>query len=119
MEFEDGGGIFELAALVMAAVELDIAELIERLLELASEAGAIQCEAGEEPMGVHDIEINGGLLCWRVGGALEHVGFEERDAIEAPGCVGELLDHLGFGWGCGLILIHELAAVLLVCGRVL
>jgi hypothetical protein len=119
MEFEDGGGIFELAALVMAAVELDIAELIERLLELAGEAGAIQCEAGEEPVGVHDIEINCGLLCWWVGGALEHVGFEERDAIDAPGCVGELLDQLGFGWGRGLIFIHELAAVLLVCGRVL
>src|ERR1035438_2054166 len=95
MEFEDGGCVFELAALVLAALELDIAELIERLLELAGEAGAIQCEAGEEPMGVDDVEINGGLLCWRVGGALEHVGFEERDAIEAPGCVGELLDPLG------------------------
>src|ERR1035438_111308 len=82
MEFEDGGGVFELAAFVGAALELDIAELIERLLELAGEAGAIQCEAGEETVGVDDIEVNGGLLCWRVRGALEHVGFEERDAID-------------------------------------
>ena len=52
-------------------------------------------------------------------GAVEDVCFKKRNAIYAPGCVGELLEHLGFGWGCGVILIHELAAVLLVCGRVL
>jgi hypothetical protein len=60
MKFEDGGGVFELAALVLTAVELDIAELIERLLELAGEAGAVQSEAGEEPVGVDDVE-GGGL----------------------------------------------------------
>jgi hypothetical protein len=31
----DGGGIFQLAALVLAAFELDVAELIERLLKLS------------------------------------------------------------------------------------
>jgi hypothetical protein len=86
---------------------------------LAGEAGAIQGEAGEETVGVDDVEGRGlGTGGWGLG-SVENVGFEERDAIYAPGCVGELLDHLGFGWGCGLILIHELAAVLLVCGRVL
>jgi hypothetical protein len=108
MEFEDGGGVFELAALVRAALELDIAELIERLLELAGEAGAIQGEAGEEPVGVDNVESRGlGAGGWGLG-SVENVGFEKGNTIEAPGCVGELLDHLGFGWGCGLILIHEL-----------
>ncbi len=47
MEFEDGGGVPELAALVLAALELDVAELVEGLLELAREAGAVEAEAGE------------------------------------------------------------------------
>jgi hypothetical protein len=119
MEFEDGGGVFELAALVLAAVELDIAELIERLLELASEAGAIQCEAGEESMGVDDVEGAGlGAGGWGLS-AREDIGFQERDPIYAPGRVGELLDQLGFGCGGGFVFVDELAAVALVCGRVL
>ncbi len=44
----------------------------------------------------------------------EQSGFEERDAVEAPGCVGEFLDELSFGWSGGLVFIQELAAVLLV-----
>ena len=51
--------------------------------------------------------------------AREDVGFQERDAIYAPGCVGELLDQLGFGCGSGLVFVGELAAVALVGGRVL
>jgi hypothetical protein len=46
MEFEDGGGVAELAAFAGAAVELDVAELVERLLELAGETGAVEAEAG-------------------------------------------------------------------------
>ena len=42
MEFEDGSGVGELAALVAEAFVLDVAELIECLLELAREAGAVQ-----------------------------------------------------------------------------
>src|ERR1039457_3587786 len=88
MEFEDGGGVFELAALVLAALELDIA--------------------------------GGGLGAGGWGlSAREDIGFQERDPIYAPGCVGELLDQLGFGCGGGLVFVDELAAVALVCGRVL
>src|ERR1017187_5430287 len=119
VKFEDGGGVFELAALVLGAVELDIAELIERLLELAGEAGAVQSEAGEEPVGVDDVEGGGlGAGGWGLS-AREDIGFQERDPIYAPGCVGELLDQLGFGCGGGLVFVDELAAVALVCGRVL
>jgi hypothetical protein len=38
VEFEEGGGVFELAALVVAAVGLDAAEVLESFLELAREA---------------------------------------------------------------------------------
>ena len=54
----------------------------------------------------------------RVGGAGEEVGFEERDAVEAPGGVGEFLDELGFGGGGGLVFVEELLAVALVGGGV-
>ena len=119
MEFENGGGVFELAALVLVALELDIAELIERLLELAGQAGAVQREAGQKAMGIDDVEGGGlGTGGWGLS-AVEDFGFEERDTIYAPGCVGELLDQLSFGGGCGVVLIHEQAAVLLVSGRVL
>ena len=46
MEFEDGGGIPELAALVPAASELNVAKLVEGLLKLPREAGAVEAEAG-------------------------------------------------------------------------
>jgi hypothetical protein len=119
MEFEDGGGVFELALLVAEAFVLDVAELIESLLELAREAGAVQSEVGQKAMGVDDVE-GGGLGAGGRGlGAFEHVNLEEWDAIYAPGSVGELLDQLGFGCGGGLVFVGELAAVAQVCGRVL
>ena len=34
MEFEDCGGVFELAPFMLAALELDFAELLDGLLEL-------------------------------------------------------------------------------------
>ena len=46
MEFEDGGGVLELAAFVLAAFELNVAKLVEGLLKLAREAGAVEAEAG-------------------------------------------------------------------------
>ena len=42
VEFEEGGGVFELAALALAAVGLDVAEVLESLLELAGEAVALE-----------------------------------------------------------------------------
>jgi hypothetical protein len=87
MEFEEGGGVSELAALALVALGLDVEELVERFLELAGEALALDAEAVEEAMGVEDAEV----------GAREKVGFEERDAVEAPGGVDEFVDELGFG----------------------
>jgi len=119
MEFEDGGGVFELAVLIAEALVLDVAELIERLLELARETGAVQSEICQKAMGVDDVEGGGlGAGGWGLG-ARKDVGFQERDAIYAPGCVGELLDQLGFGCGGGFVFVDELAAEALVCGRVL
>ena len=46
VEFGDSGGVFELAAFVLAALMLDIAELVERFLELAGEAGAVEAQGG-------------------------------------------------------------------------
>jgi hypothetical protein len=50
--FEDAGGVFEFALLALAALGLEDAELIERLLELAGEALAILASFRFEPSGV-------------------------------------------------------------------
>jgi hypothetical protein len=86
-------------------VELDCAELVECFLELAGEAVAVESEGGDR----WDQDFG-------AGGCGEEVGFEERDAVEAPGGVSELLDKLGFGWSGGLVFGEKLAAVLLEGG---
>ncbi len=55
----------------------------------------------------------------RVGGAIEEGGFEKRDAVEAPGGIGEFLGELGLGGGGGLVFSEELAAMALVGGGIL
>ncbi len=45
--FEHGGGVFEIAVLAFAAIELDFAELFERFLELAGEACAVESQSGQ------------------------------------------------------------------------
>jgi hypothetical protein len=114
VEFEDCGGVLEFAALMLAALELDVAELVERLLELAGESCAVEAEAGEELVGVDDVESRGLRGGGRGQGAVEYVGFEEGDAAESPGGIGEFLNELGFGGGCRSVLILELAAVVVV-----
>ncbi len=114
MQFEECGGIAEISLLALAAVLLDFAELAEVLLELAGEALAVEAEGGEEAVGVHDVECDGGIFIGRVGGARENVGFEQGSAVDAPGGVGEFLDELGFGGGGGLVFVGELGAVELV-----
>src|ERR1700690_939228 len=111
VEFEQGGGIVEVAALAVDAVGLDLAKGLEGLLELAGETMALDTEVGDESMGVNDVEGDF-LIEWNGGGgAGEHVGFEQRDAVEAPGGVGELLDELQFGWSGRLIFVEELVAM--------
>ena len=119
MEFEEGGGAFEGALLLEAAFGLDFAELVERFLELAGEPLGVHAEGGEGAVGVDDVEVDGSLIGGRVGGAIEEGGFEQRDAVEAPGGVGEFLGELGLGGGGGLVFVEELAAVALVGGGVL
>jgi hypothetical protein len=55
MEFQEGGSIPE------------VAKLVERFLELAGEALALDAEAVEEAMGVDDVKVDGGLLGGRIG----------------------------------------------------
>ena len=71
MQFEECGGIAEVALFALAAVCLDFAELAEVLLELAGEALAVEAEGGEEAVGVDDVEGDGGFFIGRVGGARE------------------------------------------------
>ena len=57
-----------------------------------------------------------------VGGLGEEVGFEERDAVEAPGGVGDFVDELSFGGVGGFVLGEKLLEVALVgfgvlCGQ--
>ena len=119
MEFQDGCGMLEVTLLLMAALGLDFAELVECLSELAGEALRVHAEGGEGTVGVDDVEVDAGLIGVRVGGAVEEGGFEHRDAVEAPGGVGELPGELSFGGSSGLILVEKLAAVLLLSGGVL
>ncbi len=49
----------------------------------------------------------------------KQIGFEERDAVETPGGVGDLVDELSLGGGGGLVLIEKLLDVALVGFRVL
>jgi hypothetical protein len=44
----------------------------------------------------------------------KQIGFEEWDAVEAPGGVDEFLGELGLGGGGGLIFVEELAAMCVV-----
>jgi hypothetical protein len=67
MEFEEGGGVSEVAALSLVAFGLDIEELVESFLKLAGEALALDAEAVEEAMGVDDVKVDGGLLGGRIG----------------------------------------------------
>jgi hypothetical protein len=66
-----------------------------------------------------DVEVDRGLLGWRVGGAVEKDGFEAWDAVEAPGGVGEFLSEQGLDGSGWLVFIEELASEALVFGGVL
>jgi hypothetical protein len=119
MEFQEGCGAFEVALLLVATLGLDFAELVQGFLELAGESLIVEAEGGEGAVGVDNIEVDGRLIGGRVSGAVEKGGFEQRNAVEAPGGVGEFLGELAFGCGGGLIFVDELAAVALVGGEVL
>lgn len=118
VELEEGGSVFEFAALALDAVGLDFAKLVQAFLELAGETLALDAEVGEEAMGVDDVK--GDFLIERNGGGCtrEHVGFEEWDAVETPGGVGELVDKMGFGGSSGLVFVEEAAAMRVVRGSV-
>ncbi|HYL39610.1 MAG TPA: hypothetical protein VEV17_27075 [Bryobacteraceae bacterium] len=79
VEFGEGGGVLEIALTALEALGLALAELLERFLELAGEALAMQAEHGESAMRVDDVERDGGLLRWqdeRRGGADRLRGWE-------------------------------------------
>jgi hypothetical protein len=114
MEFEEGSGTLELALLLETALGLDFAELVECLSELAGESLGVHAESGKGAVGVDDVKFNASLLGGRVGGAIEKGGFEDRDTVEAPRGVGELLGELSFGGSGGLVFVEELAAMVLV-----
>ena len=115
MEFQQGGGVLEFAALELPALGLDFAELVEGLFELAGETRAMQAEQGEGFYGRTRVGREGGKAA-RFG---EEVGFEQGDAVETPGGIGELVDELGFGGRGGLIFVEELLEVSPVLGGVL
>ena len=101
MVFQDSRGLLEVALLLVAALVLDFAEVFRDFLELAGEPLAVQAEGGEGAVGVDDVKVDRSLLGGWIGGAVEEGGFEQGDAVEAPGGVGEFLGELGFGGGGG------------------
>jgi hypothetical protein len=119
VELEEGGGVAQIALFAFAALGLEVAKSGKRLLELAREALAVEAEGGKGAMGVDDVEAEGGFFGGWMGGASKKVGFEEWDAVEAPGGVGEFVDELSFRWGGGLVLVEELLDVALEGGEVL
>src|ERR1700733_15743535 len=84
----------------MAALFLDFAEMMEGFLELAGEARAVERERGQR----RDEGLGVGVLG-------EQGGFEEWDAVETPGGVGDFVDQLSFGGSGGSVLIDELLDV--------
>jgi hypothetical protein len=106
VEFEEGGGVLEVAALAFGAGGLDVTERVEAFLELAREPLGVQAEGGEGAMGVNDVD------------AFEKGGFKRGDAVESPGGVGEFLGEVGFGGGGGLVFLEEAAAMRVVRGSV-
>ena len=78
----------------------------------------METESGYEPVSIHYIE-GGGLGTGGWGqSAGERVGFEERDAFEAPGGIGQFFDEGGFGWSGRAVFVVKLAAVFFICGRI-
>jgi hypothetical protein len=119
VEFQEGRGVLEVSLLLVAALGLDLAELVQGFLELAGESLVVEAESGEGAVGVDDVEVDSSLIGGRVGGSVEECGFEQGDTVEAPGGVGEFLSEVSFGGSGGFVFIEELAAVVLVCGGVL
>jgi len=103
---EEIRGLPELAAFLLLAIGLDLAELLDRVLELAGDAGGVEAEPGDL--------IDGVLGCER--GVGEDGVFELGDAVESPRGVGEKLDHGGFGGGGRFVFFEESRAELLVRG---
>src|SRR5437016_12633293 len=102
MQFQNGGGVFQVAIFGFAAVGLDFAKLIERLVELTGEAMSVHAEIREQTLLAAESLFNGtaGLDVGEVnidaaggegGGEHEDVAFEEGGAIQAPGRIGEAL----------------------------
>ena len=118
VEFQKGGGAFEVALLALAAFGSDLPDLLKSLLELPGEALAVHAEGGEGAVGGHDVELDGGLFRGRVHGAGQELGFQEWDAVEAPSGVGEFLGELLFGGSLGTVLVEELLEVALVGGEI-
>ena len=107
------GGFFGCWAFPLVAFELQFAKEMERLLELAREARAMEPEHGKG--------VDGRLRIRELRGAIgvgEEGGFEERDAAEAPGGVGEFLDQMSLGWRGRLVFVEETAAVLIKGGAI-
>jgi hypothetical protein len=48
--------------------------------------------------------------------SVKQCGFEQGDAVEAAGSVGELLDELRFGWSGGMVFVEAAAAMVLISG---
>jgi hypothetical protein len=48
MEFEESRGLLEVALLMVAALGLDFAELVQDFLKLAGEAMGVQAESGQQ-----------------------------------------------------------------------
>jgi len=94
MQFEESSGVSEFANFALAPLELNLMKLMERLVKLARQAIAMQTERVQEAVRVDNIEVDSGLLIGRIGRAGEHLGFEERNAIEAPGGAGKFGDEV-------------------------
>jgi hypothetical protein len=108
MAYEDFGHFVEMAALQAATVFLDIAEVLGSFLELAGKARAVHSEPGQE----WDLGLG-------VGFQGEQLGFEEWDAVEAPGNVGHFVDQLSLDGIGGFAVSEKLLDVALVSSGIL
>jgi hypothetical protein len=88
---------------------LDFEELGSGLGELAAEAVAVEAKVGygshqdvagfDQSDGVRDVFFT--------AGDVQEIGFHVRDAVDAPGEIGEGANEVEFGDGLGVVLVEK------------
>ena len=104
MHLNDVDDAVHFALLHSAAGFLEAAELCDGPFKLAGETLAVHAQVGQRFRLDFEGACEGGARDFAVR---EEDGLEGRDAIEAPGDVGQGLDEIFFGGALGMVFVVE------------